>query len=59
MEQKEQKERLNPPEDVKSKAKVPYVKPEVRHERVFETAALSCGKVQVTETTCSGNRKTS
>jgi len=40
-------------------AKKPYVKPEVRHERVFETNALSCGKVQTTQFACHFNRKTS
>ena len=45
--------------DAKEKKKKPYVKPEVRHERVFETAALTCGKVQTTQFTCFHNRKTS
>ncbi len=59
MNQREQKERLDSPVDVKPKVKKPYVKPEVRHERVFETAALSCGKVQTHEFSCAHNRKTS
>lgn len=37
----------------------PYQKPEVRHERVFETMALSCGKVQGTQGPCHQNRKNS
>jgi hypothetical protein len=37
----------------------PYVKPEVRHERVFETSALSCGKVQSTQSGCHQNRRAS
>jgi len=37
----------------------PYVKPEFRHEKVFETIALSCGKVQTTQGSCHSNRKTS
>jgi hypothetical protein len=45
--------------DAKSTAKKPYVKPEVRHERVFETMALTCGKVQTTQHSCHFNRKTS
>jgi len=45
--------------DEKSPAKKPYVKPQVRHERVFETMALSCGKVQSTQSGCHFNRKTS
>jgi hypothetical protein len=43
----------------KTRAKKPYVKPEVRHERVFETMALSCGKVHSTQGACHFNRKTS
>lgn len=31
--------------DTKGSRKKPYVKPAVRHERVFETSALTCGKV--------------
>jgi hypothetical protein len=42
-----------------AKIKKPYQKPEVRHERVFETMALSCGKVQTTQSSCHFNRKTS
>lgn len=37
----------------------PYQPPQVRHERVFETMALSCGKVQTTQGSCRGNRKAS
>jgi hypothetical protein len=40
-------------------AKKPYHKPAVRYEQVFETTALSCGKVQVTQSACHFNRKTS
>jgi hypothetical protein len=40
-------------------AKKPYQKPAFRHERVFETMALSCGKVNPTEFQCRFNRKTS
>jgi hypothetical protein len=36
-----------------------YQKPAVRFERVFETSALSCGKVQTTQSACHANRKTS
>jgi hypothetical protein len=45
--------------DTKTTVKKPYVKPEVRHERVFETMALSCGKVHTTQHSCHFNRKTS
>jgi hypothetical protein len=37
----------------------PYEKPAFRHERVFETRALSCGKVQTTQGSCHSNRKNS
>jgi hypothetical protein len=40
-------------------ARKPYLKPEVRYERVFETMAMSCGKVQVNQGSCRFNRKTS
>ena len=36
-----------------------YEKPDVRCEHVFETLALSCGKVQSTQGSCHANRKTS
>jgi hypothetical protein len=39
--------------------KKPYQKPEFRYEPVFETMALSCGKVSPTEFQCRFNRKTS
>jgi hypothetical protein len=40
-------------------AKKPYVKPSFRHERVFETMALACGKVNPTQLQCRVNRKNS
>ena len=39
--------------------KQPYQKPEFRFERVFETRALTCGKVQSTQASCAHNRKNS
>jgi hypothetical protein len=36
-----------------------YQKPAVRYERVFETSALTCGKIQTTQSGCHQNRKTS
>lgn len=36
-----------------------YQKPTFRHERVFETLALSCGKVGATLPACQFTRKTS
>jgi len=43
----------------KRAVKRPYQKAEVRHERVFETMALACGKVQTTQGQCAHNRKAS
>jgi hypothetical protein len=39
--------------------KKPYTKPAFRFERVFETAALSCGKTEPTQFGCRHNRKVS
>ena len=36
-----------------------YKKPEFRFERIFETMALSCGKVGPTQGSCRFNRKNS
>jgi hypothetical protein len=38
--------------------KKPYQKPTFRHEQVFETAALACGKVTIGRQ-CGFSRKTS
>ena len=54
-----QKQRDASADDANRKTKKPYVKPEVRHERVFETMALTCGKVQTTQSGCHYSRKTS
>jgi hypothetical protein len=40
-------------------AKKPYHKPEFRFEPVFETRALTCGKVSPTQSSCLHNRKSS
>jgi hypothetical protein len=40
-------------------ARKPYHKPEVRHERVFETMALSCGKQNSSQAGCKYNKKLS
>ena len=39
--------------------KKPYQKPAFRQERLFETSALSCGKVYSTQAGCHSNRKSS
>jgi hypothetical protein len=59
MKSTEQNSRQGSASEAKSAVKKPYVKPDVRHERVFETMALSCGKVQTTQASCHFNRKTS
>ena len=43
----------------KKQVKKPYTKPAFRFERVFETQALSCGKVIGTTAQCHSNRKNS
>ncbi len=40
-------------------SKKPYVKPAFQVEKVFETAALACGKVAATQAQCRLNRKLS
>jgi hypothetical protein len=47
-----------PPETNPAMKKV-YQKPAFRFERVFETRALSCGKVSITQGQCANNRKSS
>ena len=39
--------------------KKPYLKPAFRHEQVFETMALACGKLNPTQSQCRVNRKNS
>jgi hypothetical protein len=43
----------------KPSGKKPYVKPSYEFERAFETMALSCGKVNITQMQCKFNRKNS
>jgi hypothetical protein len=43
----------------KKQTKKPYAKPAFRFERVFETQALSCGKVASHGTACKINPKAS
>jgi hypothetical protein len=42
-----------------TRSRKPYQKPAFRFERVFETMALACGKVNSTQSHCRNNRKTS
>jgi hypothetical protein len=39
--------------------KKPYEKPAFRHEKVFVTTALSCGKIGTTSMSCATNQKVS
>jgi hypothetical protein len=41
------------------KEKKAYVKPSFQHERVFETMALACGKIDPILLQCATNRKNS
>jgi hypothetical protein len=43
----------------KPREKKAYKKPSFRHERVFVTSALSCGKISATQSSCMMNRKLS
>jgi hypothetical protein len=45
--------------DSRRKGKKAYQKPEFRFERVFETMALACGKINAVEAQCRFNRKNS
>jgi len=56
---KEQPDRQIPATTENRPAKKKYEKPEARFERVFETMALSCGKIQTTNQQCKFNRKSS
>ena len=47
------------PGESRRTAKKPYQEPAFRHERVFETMALSCGKVQATNFQCRFHRMNS
>jgi len=43
----------------RAEGKKPYDKPAFRFERVFETMALTCGKIGPTQGGCGSNRKNS
>jgi hypothetical protein len=59
MTESRENERGEAPPQTQQKRKRPYHKPAVRYEKVFETRALTCGKVQTTQGSCAHNRKTS
>jgi hypothetical protein len=43
----------------RAEAKKPYQKPSFRQQKIFETMALQCGKMQSTQGSCHLNRKNS
>jgi hypothetical protein len=51
-------EKQQPSVEARATTKKPYHKPSFRREKVFETQALSCGKVQM-GSTCAMNKKIS
>lgn len=59
MSEREQAERDSQPAAEPPAQKKSYRKPEFHRERVFETTALACGKIQVTQSQCKFNRKNS
>lgn len=52
-------ESLSPAQSEPARGRKPYQKPAFRYERVFETMALSCGKVVTTQFQCHFHSKTS
>ncbi len=46
-------------EESRAEPKKPYQKPSFRCEKIFETLALQCGKIQSTQGSCHFNRKNS
>jgi hypothetical protein len=50
---------LHPAEPKAGASKRPYQKPAFRHEQVFETRALICGKIGGSQQQCQNNRRTS
>ena len=59
MRQREDTDRHASPLEAQQAVRKPYRKPAVRHEQVFETRALSCGKVSTTQGQCAYSQKTS
>ena len=47
------------PSNAPARGKLPYQKPAFRHEGVFETMALACGKMSSTQAGCHSNIKNS
>jgi len=47
------------PSTPQKSAKKAYQKPSFKHEKVFETMALACGKISPTQQSCKSIRKNS
>ena len=50
---------VDAPREGEPRRKKPYLKPAFRHEKVFETMALACGKISGTQASCRTNRRRS
>jgi hypothetical protein len=59
MKQRVDTDRHASPLEARQTVRKPYRKPAVRHEQVFETRALTCGKVHGTQGACNLSPKTS
>jgi hypothetical protein len=59
VDQKPEKEALARADAKPKRDRRPYQKPAFRFERVFETMALSCGKVTTIQFQCVSSQKTS
>jgi hypothetical protein len=59
MREREETDRQASPVAAQPAARKPYQKPAMRFERIFETRALVCGKIQTTQGPCAHNRRTS
>ena len=57
MKQREDADLRAGPVEARKAVRKPYQKPAVRHEQVFETRALSCGKVTGTQGPCNFEKK--
>ncbi len=55
----EKRERADNPQPTTRLGKRLYVQPDFKFERVFETMALSCGKISPVQAQCRFNRKNS
>jgi hypothetical protein len=56
--ERDTKQKLTPSK-APARGKLPYQKPAFRHEGVFETMALACGKISQTQSQCKSNIKNS